>query len=75
MKSLNEGKSMREVYDSNGKAIAGFDVIEVLPNGHEVKKAQFGPLCEDLADQTARDLDKEFGGFGTYYFVRVRRHT
>lgn len=72
--SLNEGKRMRETINNNGKAISGFDVIEVLPNGHEVKKKSFGPLSEDCADNMARTLENQFGEFGNYYFVRVRRH-
>ncbi|MBI0520870.1 hypothetical protein F6Q07_22675 [Pectobacterium parmentieri] len=65
---------MRETINNNGKTITGFDVIEVQPNGHEVKKASFGPLSEDIADSKARALENEFGGCGTYYFVRVRRY-
>lgn len=65
---------MRETINNNGKAISGFDVIEALPNGHEIKKASFSSLCEDSADNLARSLENEFGGFGTYYFVRVRRY-
>lgn len=65
---------MRETINNNGKEISGFDVIEVMSNGHEVKKASFGPLSEDCAENMARSLENEFGGFGTYYFVRVRRY-
>lgn len=65
---------MHETFNNNGKAISGFDVIEVLPNGHEIKKASFSAFCETLAENMARQLEKDFGGNGTYYFVRVRRY-
>lgn len=64
----------RETYNNNGKEICGFDVIEVLTNGEEVKKDSFTRYGEQQADDLARKLDNEFGHTGVYYFVRVRRH-
>lgn len=59
--------------DKNGKAIAGYEVIEVQTNGHEVKRGYFAAACGDSAYALADSLENEFGYTGVEYFVRVRR--
>lgn len=65
---------MRQTYDNKGKAIAGFDLIELQTNGHEIKRKSYPACMEEAADRAAYDLNEEFGHSGVEFFIRVRRY-
>lgn len=67
-------QTVHETYNNNGKAISGFDVIEVQTNGEEIKKASYSALCEETANRLRNSLENEFGYTGVYYYIRVRRY-
>lgn len=61
-------------YDSNGKAIRAFEVIEVQTNGEEISKGQFPVDAEASAYNLADNMNDTFGYSGVEYFVRVHRY-
>lgn len=65
---------MRQTYNNNGKEIAGFDLIELQTNGHEIKRKSFPACMETEADRAAYDLNEEFNHAGVEFFIRVRRY-
>lgn len=60
-------------YDTNGKAIRSYNVIEVQPNGHEIQKSIWNPAEKDFAYCQCADLNLDGNAHGVEYFVRVQR--
>lgn len=60
-------------YDENGKAIAGYEVIEQQTNGETVRMGYFPAGCRESAENLVASLNDEFGWRGVEYYVKVRR--
>lgn len=60
-------------YDTNGKGVRAYQIVEVQPNGERIKKAQFSPAEIVEASEKCAELNSEWNHIGVEFFVKTLR--
>lgn len=58
-------------YNKKGKAVHGYKVIEVQPNGHEIEKAFWNPAEKEFARIQCAEANEEGNVTGVEYYVKT----